>query len=101
MTKKIKISDLPAFDLAEYLKTDEEVALYLTSVLDDNDCSEFTHALGLIAKIRGMEDVARNAGLTCIELDKALCAASQPTFETIMRILKGLSVKLVAKPAHI
>ncbi|MEN9902688.1 MAG: hypothetical protein RL651_1352 [Pseudomonadota bacterium] len=100
MTKKIKISDLPEFDLSEYLKTDEEVALYLTSVLDDNDSSEFTHALELIAKIRGMEDVARNAGLTCDELDKALCKASRPTFETIARVCTALGVKLVAESSR-
>lgn len=101
MTKKIKISDLPEFDLSVYLKTDEEVALYLTSVLDDNDSSEFTYALGLIAKIRGMEGVARNAGLTGEELGNALCKGSRPTFETIVRVCTALGVKLVAKPAHV
>jgi DNA-binding phage protein len=45
MTKKLKVADLPDFDMAEMLKTEEDVANYLTLVLDENDTAEFTHAL--------------------------------------------------------
>jgi len=59
MTKKINVSDLPDFDMAEHLKTDEDVAMYLTTVLEENDPAELTHALGVIARARGMTEVAR------------------------------------------
>lgn len=101
MTKKINIADLPEFDLAEYLKTDEDVAQYLTIILQDENGAELTHALGLIAKMRGMTEVARAAGLTREALYKALRPGSQPRFETILRVCKALGVKLVAGPAHI
>lgn len=52
MTRKIKATDLPDFDMAEYLKTDEDVANYLTLVLEENDPAELTHALGTIARAR-------------------------------------------------
>lgn len=45
MTQKIKAADLPDFDMAEYLKTDEDVANYLTLVLEENDPAEMTRAL--------------------------------------------------------
>ena len=45
MTKKLKVADLPDFDMAEMLKTEEDVASYLTLVPDENDIAEFTHAL--------------------------------------------------------
>ena len=64
MTRKIRIADLPEFDLAEHLKTDEDVAQYLTMVLEENDGAELTHALGVIARARGMTEVARASGLT-------------------------------------
>lgn len=101
MTKKIKISDLPEFNLAEHLKTDEQVALYLTSVLEENEGAELIYALGLIANMRELEEVARNADMTREELDKALCTGSQPTFECVMRILQGMGVKLVAEAANV
>ncbi len=51
MTQRIKATDLPDFDMAEYLKTDEDVANYLTLVLEENDPAELTHALGTMARV--------------------------------------------------
>ena len=62
MTKKLKVADLPDFDMAEMLKTEEDVANYLTLVLEENDMGEFTHALGLVARARGMSAVAEKSG---------------------------------------
>ena len=45
MTKKLKVADLPDFDMAEMLKTEEDVSNYLTLELDENDTAEFTDAL--------------------------------------------------------
>ena len=45
MTKKLKVADLPDFDMAEMLKTEEDVGNYLTLELDENDIAEFTDAL--------------------------------------------------------
>lgn len=101
MNKRINIAALPEFDLAEYLKTDEDVAQYLTSVLEENDGAELTHALGVIARARGMTEVARASGLTREALYKALRPSSQPRFETIARVRTALGVKLVAKPTHV
>ena len=78
MTRKIKAADLPDFDMAEYLKTDEDVANYLTLVLEENDPAELTHALGTIARARGMTEVARASGLTREALYKALRPTSHP-----------------------
>ena len=47
MSKKLKVADLPDFDMAEMLKTEEDVVNYLSLVLEENDMSEFTHALGV------------------------------------------------------
>lgn len=99
MNKRIKIADLPDFDLAEYLKTDEDVAAYLTLVLEENDSAELTHALGVIARARGMTEVARASGLTREALYKALRPSAQPRFETIARVCSALGVKLVAQPS--
>jgi DNA-binding phage protein len=56
MTKKIKVSELPEFDVAECLNSEEDVAAYLTSVLEENDPALLATALGDIARSRGMTD---------------------------------------------
>lgn len=100
MTKKIKFADLPEFDMAEHLDSDQAIAEYLTIVMEENDPSELTHALGTIARARGMADVARASGLTREALYKALRPNSQPRFDTIARVFTALGVKLVAQVAH-
>ena len=99
MTRKIKAADLPDFDMAEHLKTDEDVANYLTLVLEENDPAELTHALGTIARARGMTEVARASGLTREALYKALRPNAQPRFDTVSRVCAALGVKLIAQPA--
>ncbi len=64
MSTKIKVADLPDFDMADLLQTDEDVANYLTLVLADNDPAELRHALGTIARAKGMSEVALASGLT-------------------------------------
>jgi probable addiction module antidote protein len=100
MTKKIKVSELPDFDMAEMLKTEEDVANYLTAVLEENNMAELTHALGVVARARGMSAVAEQSGLTQEALYKALRPTSQPRFDTINRVCQALGVKLVVQTAH-
>jgi len=100
MTQTIKVTDLPDFDMAEHLKTDEDIANYLTLVLEENDAAELTHALGMIARARGMTEMARASGLTREALYKALRPTSHPRFDTIARVCAALGVKLVAQPIH-
>ena len=57
--KKINIADLPEFDMAEHLDSDQAIAEYLSIVLEENDPAEFAHALGTIARAKGMTEVAR------------------------------------------
>ncbi|MEA3545264.1 MAG: addiction module antidote protein [Thermodesulfobacteriota bacterium] len=100
MTKKIKISDLPEFDMAKQLKSDEDIATYLTIVMEDNDPALLAAALGDIAKARGMTEIAKATGITREALYKALRPNAKPRFDTINRVCTALGVKLVAKPIH-
>lgn len=97
MSEKIKISDLPTFDMAEALNTEEDIANYLTLVLEEGDMAEFNHALNVVARARGMTAVAEQSGLTREALYKALRPESQPRFDTIYRVCKALGVRLVAQ----
>ncbi|GAB6059439.1 addiction module antidote protein [Desulfonatronum parangueonense] len=100
MSQKIKIADLPKFDITEHLDSEEAIAAYLTMVIEENDSSELAHALGVVARARGMTQVARDAGLGREALYKALRPNAHPRFETVAKVCLALGVKLVAQPMH-
>jgi probable addiction module antidote protein len=100
MTKKIKIADLPEFDMAEHLPDEQAVAEYLTVVLEENDPAALAEALGTIARARGMTDIAKSSGITREALYKALRPNASPRFETISKVCAALGVRLVAQPIH-
>jgi probable addiction module antidote protein len=60
MSKKISVADLPEFDLAEQLKTEADIAAYLTIVLEEGDSPELAHALGVAARACGMSEILRS-----------------------------------------
>ena len=101
MSKKLKLSELQEFDAAEYLSTEEEVAAYLTTVLEENDPALLAAAIGDIARARGMTQVAKDSGIAREALYKALRPGSEPRFETISRVCAALGVRLVAQPIHL
>lgn len=100
MSKKIKIADLPEFDMAEHLPDEQAVAEYLTVVLEENDPAALADALGTIARARGMTDIAKSSGITREALYKALRPNASPRFETISKVCAALGVRLVAQPIH-
>jgi len=101
MTQKLKMSELQEFDAAEYLSTEEDVAAYLTTVLEENDPALLAAAIGDIARARGMTQVAKDSGIAREALYKALRPGSEPRFETISRVCAALGVRLVAQPIHL
>jgi len=95
--KTIKATELPEFDAAEYLDSDEAIADYLTQVLSENDGSLLAAALGDIARARGMSEIAASTGLAREALYKALRPGAQPRFDTVSRVCAALGVRLVAE----
>lgn len=100
MNKNISMRNLPEFDLAEQLKEEEDIAAYLTMVIEEGDTSELAHALGVAARARGMSDIAKASGITREALYRALRPDASPRFDTISRVCTALGVRLVAKPIH-
>ena len=98
MTKKIRVADLPDFDAAEYLDSEEAVAEYLTAMIEEGDPALLAAALGDIARARGMSEIAKASGLTREALYKALRPNAKPRFDTVSRVCAALGVRLVAQP---
>ena len=89
------------YDVAEHLRTPEEMAAYLEACLDeaDGDATFIAKALGDIARAKGMSQVARDAGLSRESLYKALSGERSPSFDTILKVMAALGLKLHAEAA--
>ena len=87
------------YDVAEHLRTPEEMAAYLEACLEeaDGDAAFIARALGNIAKAKGMAQVARDAGLSRESLYKALSGDRSPGFDTILKVVEALGLKLHAE----
>jgi len=100
MTAKTK-TKLEAFDVAEHLRTPEEMAAYLDACImeSDGDSAFIAKALGDIARAQGMSKVARDAGVSRESLYRALSGERSPDFATILKVTRALGVKLHASAA--
>lgn len=87
------------FDITEHLRTPEEMAAYLEACFEeaDGDAAFIAKALGDIARAKGMAQVARDAGLSRESLYKALSGDRSPSFDTILKVISALGLKLKAK----
>ena len=88
---KEKITD---FDPAAYLDSEEAIAEYLPVTLEENDPDLLLAALSNVAKARGMAKIAKDSGIGRESLYKALKPGSKPRFETIMKVMHALGIKL-------
>jgi len=82
------------FDIAEHLKSPEDVRAFLQEVLDTGDESDFIHALSTAARAMGMTEVAKKAGVTRASLYKSLSEGGSPRFATISKVTRALGCKL-------
>lgn len=86
------------YDVAEHLRTPEEMAAYLEACIEeaDGDAAFVAKALGDIARAKGMSQVARDAGLSRESLYKALSGDRSPGFDTILKVIGALGLELHA-----
>lgn len=88
------------YDVAENLRTPEEMAAYLDACIEESngDASFVAKAIGDIARAKGMSSIAREAGLSRESLYKALSGDRMPGFDTILKVVRALGMELHAVP---
>jgi probable addiction module antidote protein len=96
----VAVLKLKKWDSAQYLKTEEDMALYLDACLQEagDDAAFIAKALGHIARAKGMSQVAREAGLGRESLYKALSGEGNPSLATILKVTAALGIQLHAQP---
>ena len=92
---------LRKWDSAEHLKTEEDMVLYLEACFEEagDDAAFIARALGNIARAKGMAQLARDTGLGRESLYKALSGEGNPSFATILKVMRALGLKLHAEAA--
>ena len=86
------------FDAADYLTDEEAIAEYLSAALEDPNPDLFLVAVRDVARARGMTQLAKDAGVGRESLYKALTPGSKPRYDTVVKIMHALGVKLTATP---
>ena len=91
------------YGVSEHLRTPEEMAACLEACFEEanGNAAFIAKALGDIARAKGMSQVARDAGLSRESLYKALSGERSPGFDTILRVMGALGLKLHAEAAHV
>ena len=97
LKKSVRAKATP-YDVAEHLRTPEEMAAYLDAWLEEapDDAAGIARALGDIARAKGMSQVAKEAGLSRESLYRALSAEGNPSFATVLKVAKALGFRLHA-----
>ncbi len=90
----MKNKTLTDFDIADYLDSREAISEYLSQVLADGDTNELLVALGHIARVKGMTEIAKKTGLGRESLYKTFQEGTKPKFETIVKVLDAFGVRL-------
>jgi probable addiction module antidote protein len=86
------------FDAATYLNSDADVAEYLAAAFETGELGDVTHALATIARVKGMTETAKTAGLARGSLYKAIGDGANPTLSTLLAVLNALNMTLSVKP---
>lgn len=95
----MKKTNISRYDVGEHLRSPEEMAAYLEACLEeaDGDAAFIAKALGDIAKAKGMSQIAKDTGLSRESLYKALSGERTPSFDTVLKVLNALGLKLHAE----
>ncbi|MDZ4366430.1 MAG: addiction module antidote protein [Afipia sp.] len=90
---------LTTYDPAEDLTSDETVAIFMAEAFQTQDSGYIAHALGVVARAKGMAQIANQTGLSREQLYRSFSASGNPTLKTTIAVMKALGVELTAK-AH-
>jgi probable addiction module antidote protein len=86
------------YDTAEHLRTQEDIVLYIEAVLEDGDPALVADAIGVVARARGMAQIAQETGRSREQLYRTLSERGNPQLDTLMGVLKAIGLRLSVKP---
>jgi probable addiction module antidote protein len=97
MPEKTKPGKLTVYDPAEDLGSDEAIATFMAEAFQSNDAGYIAHTLGVVARAKGMAQIAGETGLSREQLYRSFSAKGNPTLKTTLAVIKALGIELTAK----
>jgi probable addiction module antidote protein len=88
---------LTTYDAAEDLTSDKAIAAFMSEAFKTNDAGYIAHAVGVVARARGMSQIARETGLSREQLYRSFSENGNPTLKTTLAVMKALGVELTAR----
>jgi probable addiction module antidote protein len=88
---------LTTYDPAEDLTSDEGIALFMAEAFKTQDAAYIAHALGVVARAKGMSQIAGQTGLSREQLYRSFSETGNPTLKTTIAVMKALGVELTAQ----
>ena len=89
---------LTSFDPAEGLTSDEAIAAFMAEAFESEDAGYIAHALGVVARAKGMTQIASDTGLSREQLYRSFSENGNPTLKTTIAVMKALGIELTARP---
>jgi probable addiction module antidote protein len=93
--------NLTNYDPAEDLRSDEAIAIFMSEAFETNDVGYISHALGVVARAKGMAQIANQTGLSREQLYRSFSAQGNPTLKTTLAVMTALGISLTAKIASV
>jgi len=87
------------YDPAEDLGSDEAIAVFMAEAFGTNDAAYISHALGVVARAKGMAQIAEQTGLSREQLYRSFSKKGNPTLKTTLAVMRALGIELTAKTA--
>lgn len=91
------VEQLHAYDPADALKSDEAIDVFMKDAFESGDAGYIAHALGIVARARGMSEIARETGLAREALYRSFAEDGNPTLKTVLAVMQSLGFELTAK----
>jgi probable addiction module antidote protein len=85
------------YDPAEDLGSDAAIATFMAEAFQTNDVAYISHALGVVARAKGMAQIAGETGLSREQLYRSFSEKGNPTLKTTLAVMKALGIELTAK----
>jgi len=91
------VEKLTAYDPSEDLGSDEAIAIFMAEAFETNDAAYISHALGVVARAKGMTQIASETGLSHEQLYRSFSEKGNPTLKTTLAVMKVLGIQMTAK----
>ncbi len=88
---------LTTYDPAEDLISDEAVAAFMAEAFETGDAGFIAHALGIVARAKGMTEIAKQTGLSREQLYRSFSERGNPTLKTTLAVMKALGIDMTAR----